>query len=344
MSYERGMAGLNLESPEPIPHTEYVSNPDLIEHVTGINARDEKTKGRAMLEFMRAWDYDINWATDTPPFKGPQSWMGSARYSEDQKLREPEYAFKTVEEIMAFDPVEGFGIVNVKETAEFFEKRWRARQANTPFCVQPGGYYNTVFTWCIKTFGWELFMAAAAANYEAFDRILEGFYQVSKPVFEAWSHVPIPFFICHDDIVWTSGPVFHPDWYRKYIFPRYKKLWAPIIEKGVKILFCSDGDFTVFLDDIAEAGASGFIFEPLTNLKTVVEKYGRTHVIVGNIDCRALTFEGKDAVEAEVKRCYDTAGRCPGFFYAVGNHIPYNVPVENALYYFECIRKYGKRR
>jgi hypothetical protein len=24
---------------------------------------------------------------------------------------------------------------------------------------------------------------------------------------------------------------------------------------------------------------------------------------------------------------------CPGFFMAVGNHIPYNTPVENALYY-----------
>ena len=147
----------------------------------------------------------------------------------------------------------------------------------------------------------------------------------------------------HDDIVWTQGPIYHPDWYREYVFPNYARLFAPILEGGKRLMYCSDGNFTEFIDDLADAGAGGFIFEPLTDLKVVVEKYGQTHVIVGNIDCRALTFEDKDAIEAEVKRCYDTAGRCPGFFYAVGNHIPYNVPVENALYYYECIRRYGKR-
>lgn len=33
----------------------------------------------------------------------------------------------------------------------------------------------------------------------------------------------------------------------------------------------------------------------------------------------------------------------PGCFFAVGNHIPFNVPVENALLYFELIEEYGKR-
>jgi len=343
MSYERGWKALNLEPTDRIPHTEYCSNPSLVEHVTGIDARSDETKGKAMREFMRLWDYDICWYCDTPQLKGRQSWMGSARYSEDQVLRPPEYAFSSIEEVMNFDPVEEFGIVDVEETAEFLGKRWRARQDDLPFLVVPGGYYNTVFTWCIRTFGWELFMSAAASDYEAFDRILEGFFQVSKPIFEAWSRVPIPFFICHDDIVWTSGPVFHPDWYREYIFPRYEKLWQPILEKGIKIVFCSDGDYTQFVDDIAECGADGFIIEPFTDLKYLVEKYGKTHVIVGNIDCRALTFGTKEDIEAEVKRCAELGRDCPGYFFAVGNHIPYNVPVENALYYFECIQRYGKR-
>lgn len=33
---------------------------------------------------------------------------------------------------------------------------------------------------------------------------------------------------------------------------------------------------------------------------------------------------------AEVKRCVDLGRDCPGYFFAVGNHIPANVPVENA--------------
>jgi hypothetical protein len=31
------------------------------------------------------------------------------------------------------------------------------------------------------------------------------------------------------------------------------------------------------------------------------------------------------------------------YFFAVGNHIPYTVPIENALLHFELIEEMGKR-
>ena len=34
---------------------------------------------------------------------------------------------------------------------------------------------------------------------------------------------------------------------------------------------------------------------------------------------------------------------CPGFFMAVGNHIPSNTPVENALYYNACYEELASR-
>ncbi len=38
----------------------------------------------------------------------------------------------------------------------------------------------------------------------------------------------------------------------------------------------------------------------------------------------------KEDAYAEVKRCMDLGKECPGYFFAVGNHIPPNVPIENA--------------
>jgi len=64
-----------------------------------------------------------------------------------------------------------------------------------------------------------------------------------------------------------GGAIFHPNFYREYIFPRYKELWKPLKEKGIKVIFCSDGNFTEFIDDIVDAGADGFIFEPLSSLE-----------------------------------------------------------------------------
>ena len=77
------------------------------------------------------------------------------------------------------------------------------------------------------------------------------------------------------------------------------------------------------------------MFEPWTDLETIVSRYGQTHVIIGNVDTRILLSGTHDQIRAEVERCIGLGRDCPGFFLAVGNHIPPNTPVENALYYNE---------
>jgi len=131
-------------------------------------------------------------------------------------------------------------------------------------------------------------------------------------------------------MVWTAGSIFRPEFYRTYVFPNYKRYWDCVRDAGKKVLFCSDGNFTQYVDDLAAAGAEGFIFEPTTDLEYIVRKYGRTHVIMGNADCRILTYGTRDQVRAEVQRCMDLGRNCPGFFFAVGNHIPPNIPIGNA--------------
>jgi uroporphyrinogen-III decarboxylase len=94
------------------------------------------------------------------------------------------------------------------------------------------------------------------------------------------------------------------------------------------------------VDDIAAAGADGFIFEPTTSLDYVVERYGKTHAILGSkVDCRTLTFGTREAIRAEIDATLALVKWCPGFAFAVGNHIPSNVPVENAMFYVDYLRE-----
>ena len=67
------------------------------------------------------------------------------------------------------------------------------------------------------------------------------------------------------------------------------------------------------------------------------------HVFVGNADTRILLSETEQEIPAEVKRCMDIGKDYPGFFMAVGNHIPPNTPVENALYYNRCFEELCRR-
>ena len=89
--------------------------------------------------------------------------------------------------------------------------------------------------------------------------------------------------------------------------------------------------------------AGGFFFEPLTDLKYIVEHYGQTHIIIGNADTRILLMGTKRDIRREVERCMKQGKRCPGFFMSVTNMIPANTPVENALYYNEVYEELSRR-
>lgn len=352
MSCETGMQIMNLQMPERVGRTEYCDHTALVRHITGLDpySPDPAESARAWQKFYQWAGYDLLWNNND----GPVTWdklgrvtdMGHAVYAEggidyQDRLICP---FKTPEEVLAFDAAEEYGLPDPKERAEYFRKNYLEGQVTHPSVIFPGGYYKTIVSGCIQSFGWEMLLLAAGTDPKRFgEYVLEGFFRLTLANIKAWAETGIKVFISHDDMVWTQGAIFHPDWYRKYVFPRYRKLWQPLKEKGIKVLFCSDGDYTEFIDDIAQAGADGFIFEPLTDLELVVQKYGRTHVFVGNADCRVLTFGTREDVKAEVKRCLDLGKPCPGFIMAVGNHIPANVPLDNVLYYFDLVNSLGRR-
>jgi hypothetical protein len=345
LSYQRGWQALNLQMPDQIPHTEYLSHPEWVERLTGIDPRDPDRAAEATAALVRAWDYDFMWFTMAPPDQPRLTHMGTAVWSEGFELTDNrECPFEDEEAVLNFDPAAEIGIWPHERLVEHYARAWRSRQDQFPTCVIPGGYYNTIFSWCILTFGWEKFLTAAALDEQRFDRVLDGFFRLSLATSRAQAECGCEVFICHDDIVWTEGAVFSPAWYREHVFPRYRELWAPLKEAGIILLFCSDGDFTEFVDDLVDCGADGFIFEPLTSLEYVVENYGQTKVIIGNVDCRVLMSGTPEDVWAEVERCAGLGRDCPGYFFAVGNHIPWNIPIDNLEVYAEAIKVLGKRR
>jgi len=120
-------------------------------------------------------------------------------------------------------------------------------------------------------------------------------------------------------------------------------LYSPLLESGKKVIFVADGNYTEFVEDVAETGVSGFFFEPLTDLGYIVERYGRTHVIIGNADTRILLLGTREEIRREVERCMALGRKCPGFFMGVTNMIPSNTPVDNALYYNEVYEELSRR-
>ena len=339
MSYAIGMDTLRLRPTERIAHTEYCSNDALRRRLTA-------TPG---LRFEDALGLDFVWSTNDGPVpwkeRGRVTDMGHAEFLENgSDKREPGICpFGDAEEVLAFDAVEEYGLPDFDELVVFYENAYHEARKHFPHQVVPGGYYATIVSGAIQAFGWDMLLTAAA-DQDRFERVLDSFFRLTLHHVKAWAQTSIEVFINHDDMVWTEGAFMAPEFYRRVIFPRYKALWRVLRDAGKIVLFCSDGDFGAFVDDIAQAGAHGFIFEPMTDLDPIVTKYGGTHVIVGSkVDCRTLTFGGHDEIRAEVDATLELARECPGFIFAVGNHIPSNVPVENAVFYLDYLREHAQR-
>lgn len=324
MSYERGMAAINLQAPSEIPHTQYITHPAWLEHL-------RRRQGMPDAGFATLLDFDFVWSTDLPKTpRGRYTDMGHAIWKadgSDYRLPAPS-PFQDVEEILTLDPFEEYGRPDVSALTTQYQQWWENQRKNN--WVTTGGTYNSVVSWAIAAFGWENLLVALGTDAERFGNLLNRWADYLMQWVEAWARTDIPIYHTHDDMVWTEGAIFQPAFYREYVFPNYRRYWDRVKNAGKKVLFTSDGNFTEFVDDLVKAGADGFIFEPATDLEYICRTYGRTHVIIGNADCRILSFGTREQVYAEVKRCMDLGRSCPGYFFAVGNHIPPNVPIENA--------------
>jgi hypothetical protein len=351
MLYEKGLAALNLEMTERVYRTEYsvFGHSKLIEAVTGINIKEASQELclKAQREFAAAWDYCLTWNTliGGGHLGRYVSSMGHSVYAEGGVDRSDDIfeLFTDEEDVFAFDPFESLPLYEESDLIRQFEENYRSCQNWIPDAVAMTGIYITCMSGLINMLGWNMLLYCAGYDPKRFGDFTDRYMRWVERFFIALAKSNVPVVMIHDDIVWTEGAFISPEWYRKYVFPNYKRCFSHLHQANKKILFTSDGNYTEFIDDIADAGVNGFVLEPLTDMDYIARKYGKTHSFIGNFDTRVLLIGTKEDIYAEVKRCMDIGKKYPGFIMAVGNHIPPNTPVDSCLYYDEFCKQLGKR-
>ncbi len=343
MSYEECAAAMRLEMPGYVPRTEYSleMHTPLLRRVSGLPLpeEDDGQRKKAIETLHREWYFSFAWATDLygQYFGDMRTSMGHAVYDENGKdwNEHIHCPFRDVEEVLNFEPAAHFALPDHKTLVAELNDRYCARAEQRPKQVSMVGTYTSGMSAMIDIFGWEMLLEAAGEDYDRFGAMLHRYGDWVMPYYEAIAESDSPNVMIHDDMVWASGAFMPPAWYRKYLFPLFKRYLDVLRQAGKTVTFTSDGDFTQFLPDLAACGFHGFVLEPLTDLKAVVEGFGKTHYFIGNADTRVLLCGSREDIRLEVKRCFDTAKDCPGFIFATGNHIPPNTPVESCLWYNE---------
>ncbi len=341
MSVARALANIRLDRSEGWGHTQYS-----LEYHRPYLARRTGCAPDAPDLIRRAYDhfgFDFLWNTDD----GLVDWaragrvtdMGHAAYAldgSDQHQSKPS-PFTTPEDVWAFDAVAEYGLPEREAQVRAYEESLTRARTRRPGQLTTGGYYRTIVSGAIAAFGWDMLLVAAA-DQDRMERVFDGFFRRTRFHMQAWAQTSAEVIIQHDDFVWTSGPFMDPRFYRRVIIPRYAELWKPLHAAGKKVLFCSDGNFMMFMEDLAAAGADGFIFEPCNDFDRVVADFGRTHCLVGSfVDCRDLTFSNGDQVQRDLDRTFARLEDCRGAIIAVGNHLPPNIPEPMLDRFFDAL-------
>lgn len=331
MSRQTALDNINLTPCGSWAHTEY-SLQYHRPYALRLTGKDPTTVegNRALAD---AWGFDFLWRTHDGVFDdwlahGRATDMGHAEYADagaDRREGRPS-PFRDVHEVWEFDPVAEYGLPPFSQQVAAYEALDREARAAYPGQLTTGGYYKTIVSGAIQAFGWDLFLEAAA-DRRRIERVFDRFFQRTLFHMRAWAETSAEVIIQHDDFVWTSGAFMDPQIYRTVIIPRYAELWKPIHAAGKKLLFCSDGNFTEFAEDIVEAGADGLIFEPCNDFSFMVERFGGSHCLCGScVDCRDLTFGNWNKVAQDIARTFELLKRCRGAIVVVGNHLPANIP------------------
>ncbi|MFH0797589.1 MAG: uroporphyrinogen decarboxylase family protein [Candidatus Omnitrophota bacterium] len=204
-----------------------------------------------------------------------------------------------------------------------------------------GGLWEYVW----QLMGFESFSMALADNPELVEKM---FHRVREIVYEIFTNLMDfdgidAMWFC-DDIAYTEGLMISPDILRKYLFPWYKKMAKICHDRGLPVLYHSDGNLWQVMGDIIDAGINAIhpIEPKAMDIGKLKKEVGDRLCLIGNIDLGyTLTRGTPEEVEEEVRqRIKDIA---PGGGYCVGssNTVTNYVPLENYQAMIEATLKYG---
>lgn len=207
--------------------------------------------------------------------------------------------YRDYDDVLRVEPerfeVEQVGPEMLDEMARLYAEKART-------CFPVPWHYGTLVTRAVLEFGWEPFLMAAAVDPQRLGAILDRFGLASLAVARGWAQTEgVELIVIHDDIAGTRGILMRPEWYRRYIFPWYRRIFAAIHEGRRKVLYISDGNYLQVLDDILDAGADGLYIESTSMDPEVFMRHaGRDRLYMVKSDSRNIDFGTPEEIYAEL--------------------------------------------
>jgi len=149
----------------------------------------------------------------------------------------------------------------------------------------------------------------------------------------------------YGDMAYKNGPFFSPEHYREFLYPYHKRLFAEFHKRDMPVIFHSDGDIRLMLDDLIAAGVDAINpIEAKANMdvRELAPKYGDRLGFVGNIDVRVLMTNDPDQIREEVRSKLAAAMPYHGYIYHSDHSVPPGVSLDSYRLVLEEVKRIGR--
>jgi uroporphyrinogen decarboxylase len=345
----RFLTALRREEPDRVPLSEFLMDPPVKEAFIGRHVGNALLGGddydvEADVAFWRAAGYDYLHLAPWYLHLFPEGWnVTQGRYSQ--------YSEVPVDKAWM---EEHRGVIRSRRDVEGYP--WPAASQvqydhiRRALEILPPGMGLTTGTWGILETSRQLmgFEGMALALYDdpaLVEAVVERIGSFLFGIFQRAATIPgVSALWLADDLAHASGFLFSPDFYRRVLFPWFKRYGEVAADKNMPLIYHCDGAFWDIIPDLVDCGITALqpIEPKAMDIVEVKRKWGRHLALIGNIDLgRTLTRGTPEEVEAEVRqRIREVA---PGGGYCVGssNSIASYVPLANYQAMINATLKWG---
>jgi uroporphyrinogen decarboxylase len=214
---------------------------------------------------------------------------------------------------------------------------------NTEYAIQADAFFGGIYecAWWLR--GFETFTVDMYKRQEFAEHLLNKILELYLDFYNEYLDIVGPYIQIidyNDDIGMQTGPLLSPTMFKKYLKPRYDKIFKLIRSKTkAKIFLHTCGSVHLLIPDLIDIGLD--ILNPIQPLATKMDitglktDFGEKLCFHGGIDIQRLLPSGSAIeVAAEVKRISRIGGKNGGFILAGAHNIQSDVPPENVIAMF----------
>lgn len=199
---------------------------------------------------------------------------------------------------------------------------------------------NGFFWWPRELFGDEANLFSFYDQPELRHRICEDLLNWQIRTINAFGeHFHADFMTIAEDMSYNLGPMISREMFTEFMLPYYRRLIPEIKKFGTKVFVDSDGDVSMMIDWLIDAGVDGIL--PLerqagVDLVELRQRYP-AFMFIGGFD-KMCMFRGKDAIRREVERLLPVI-RSGRYLIGMDHQTPPGTTLENYRCYLAALRE-----